>query len=105
MIRPAALAESVTAGDSSYAYDAQAYGWVEGVVSFDPADQTWNIVYNLDPSEGDAYAGHFTLSQSPLASTFKEGERVRLEGRIDPVERDRFGKPTYLAERVIRKRA
>lgn len=103
-LRPAAMSrpgQSVPK-ESPYGHDAAGYAWVEGVVSYDQADQTWNIVYNLDPGAGDEYAGHFTLADSPLARTFREGERVRLEGRVDPLAKDRFGKPTYLAERVIR---
>jgi hypothetical protein len=101
-LRPAAMMrETGPAVAENYRYDPQ-YAWLEGVVSFDPADGTWNIVYSVDPAEGDEFAGHFTLADSPLARTFREGERVRLEGRVDPLQKDRFGKPTYLADRVIR---
>ena len=102
-VRPTGLTRTESSGtESPYDYDSASYGWLEGVVSFDPADQTWNIVYDLDPASDDEYAGHFTLSPSPLLRTFRDGERVRLEGRVDPVERDRFGKATYLPERIIR---
>ncbi|MCA9052468.1 MAG: hypothetical protein KDA75_01460 [Planctomycetaceae bacterium] len=103
LVRPTGLARSNSSGDKSpYGYDSSSYDWLEGVVSFDRADQTWNIVYDVDPASEDEFAGHFTLSPSPLLKTFREGERVRLEGRVDPVERDRFGKATYLPERIIR---
>lgn len=86
----------------NYSFDEAEYAWLEGVVSYDPADATWNIVYDLDPGASDEFAGHFTLSNTPLQGTFREGEAVRIEGRVDPVDRDRFGKPTYLPERVVR---
>jgi hypothetical protein len=102
-LRPAGLSQVRPQSDSSgYAHDSVNYGWLEGVVSYDAADRTWNIVYNLDPQAEDEYAGHFTLAQSPLSQTFREGERVRLEGRIDPAAKDRFGKPLYQPQRIIR---
>ncbi|MFV0443821.1 MAG: hypothetical protein ACK5Q5_09645 [Planctomycetaceae bacterium] len=88
-----------------YGHDAARYQWLEGVVSYDASDRTWNVVYDLDPADGDQYAGHFTLSDSPLLRTFREGERVRLEGSVDAGNKDRFGKPTYLLERIIRNAA
>ena len=105
MIRPVGMSQpSQTQGvaNSDYGFDGDGYAWLEGVVSFDAADRTWNIVYNVDPTTEDQYAGHFTLSPSPLLRTFRQGERVRLEGRVDPVERDQFGKATYLPVRIIR---
>lgn len=102
-LRPAGLsAVRPSSGDARYGFDGQSYGWLEGVVSYDPTDRTWNIVYNLDPQSEDQYAGHFTLAQSPLLRTFREGERVRLEGRVDQAEKDRFGKPVYFPQRIIR---
>lgn len=106
VLRPAGMSRVQPLRDgASYRYDETNYAWLEGVVSYDPADRTWNIVYNLSPAESDPYAGHFTLSPSPLLQTFREGERVRLEGRVDSAEKDRFGKSTYLAERIIRNQA
>ncbi len=103
MLRPVAHVRGVNpSSPEAYNHDSAGYAWLEGVVSYDAADRTWNIVYNLDPGAEDKYAGHFTLEETPLMRTFREGERVRLEGRIDPVSKDRFGKPTYLPERVIR---
>jgi hypothetical protein len=85
-----------------YGHDPQKYAWIQGVVSYDETDRSWNIVYNLEPSNDDPYAGHFTLAANPLLQTLKEGEHVRLEGAVDPARQDQFGKPTYAAERVIR---
>jgi predicted small lipoprotein YifL len=105
-LRPAAMTRQIDPADAEdYGHDVAGYAWVEGVVSYDAADQTWNIVYNLNPGAGDEYAGHFTLADSPLLRTLREGERLRLEGRVDPLAKDRFGKPTYLPERVIREAA
>lgn len=106
-LRPAGLSRAAqppasAATPGQYGHDAAGYAWLEGVVSYDAADQTWNIVYNLNPDATDEYAGHFTLGDTPLSRTFREGERVRLEGRVDQTSADRRGKPTYLPERVIR---
>lgn len=106
VLRPAGMSRVQPPADATaYRHDEASYTWLEGVVSYDPADRTWNIVYSLNPTESDQYAGHFTLSPSPLLRTFREGERVRLEGRVDSIEKDRFGKSTYLPERIIRHQA
>ncbi len=83
-------------------HDPQSYRWLEGTVHFEPSDRTWSILYDTAPDASDPYAGQFTLSATPLLQTLREGEAVRLEGQIDPVERDVLGKPTYVATRVIR---
>jgi hypothetical protein len=81
------------------------YSSVQGVVDFDQADRTWSIVYDETPAAEDRFAGHFTLGDSPLLQTLRHGERVRLEGDVDPTRPDRLGKPTYQAVRIIRDRA
>lgn len=83
-------------------FDSAGYRWVVGSVSFDASDRTWSVVYDLDPTTEDRYAGHFTLAESPLLQTLRDGERVRLEGTIDTTRADRLGKPLYQVQRIIR---
>lgn len=104
LVQAALQRESTDASDPSgpYGHDRANYAWLQGVVSFDETDRSWNIVYNLEPSDADPYAGHFTLASNPLLQTLRDGEHVRLEGTVDPARQDQFGKPTYFAERIIR---
>lgn len=105
MIQPDATA---TTGGNGGEKDGYGYGpeyiWMEGTVAYDQSDRSWNIIYDLSPSPDDEYSGHFALSKNPVLQVLRDGESVRLEGSVDPVEKDRFGKPTYLVTRVIQSR-
>lgn len=83
-----------------YSFDGQAYTWVRGIVDFDDTTRTWSIVYNLTPDAADAYSGSFVLTAHPDLGTLQRGDVALLEGRIDPKQRDRTGKPLYAVTKV-----
>jgi hypothetical protein len=74
--------------------------WLQGVVNRDPRDGTWGIIYDIEPDGSDPYAGYLTLAQGSQIRGLQDGQMVRLEGQVDPVSKDRFGRATYLVSRV-----
>lgn len=80
---------------ASYGHDPQ-FRWLRGVVSRDPQDGSWGIVYSINPDRADTNGGFITLAGPKHVAGLKEGNFVRVEGRVDPATRDRFGKATYL---------
>ncbi|WP_437201090.1 hypothetical protein [Planctomicrobium sp. SH664] len=70
--------------------------WVRGIVSKEPQDGTWGIVYDETPDSEDKLAGHVALAPSPELDKLKNGDIVEIQGRIDPVMHDRLGKPVYV---------
>lgn len=98
---PISLSREVTsAAAPRYGYDPNCHAWLQGVVSFDPQDRTWGIVYSVNPDAQDPYAGYLTLAQDPRFSTLHDGDVVRVDGQVDPVARDQFGRATYLVSRI-----
>jgi hypothetical protein len=98
---PISLSREVTsAAMQRYGYDPSGHAWLQGVVSFDPQDRTWGIVYSVNPDTQDPYAGYLTLAHDPRLSTLHDGDVVRLDGQVDPVARDQFGRATYLVSRI-----
>ncbi|MEW4530844.1 MAG: hypothetical protein ACF8PG_10840 [Maioricimonas sp. JB045] len=88
-----------------FAYDATNYRWLRGTVSYDQKDRSWSIVYSIDPEQDDPYAGALTLVGTPNLQGLKDGEVVTVQGQLDPVVRDRFGKSAYLVNQVVRDEA
>lgn len=84
-----------------FAHDPE-YEWLQGVVSFEPQDGVWSIVYNDNPEPDDQFAGHVSLAPSPYLEQLKEGDVVKVDGQIDPLVRDSLGKPIYLISRLTR---
>ena len=78
----------------------QGHRWLQGVVNHDPRDGTWGIIYDIEPDAHDPHAGYLTIAQHSQVQGLQDGQIVRLEGQVDPVERDRFGRATYLVSRV-----
>lgn len=102
-LRPASHAAAPQSAESDdFGHDADNYRWLSGVVQFDPVDRTWSIHYARDPQADEPFSGRLTLAPSPLLQTLRDGERVRLEGAIDPRQPDRHGKSTYAAQRIVR---
>jgi hypothetical protein len=98
---PISLSREVTsAATPRYGYDSTGHAWLQGVVSFDPQDRTWGIVYSVNPDAQDPFAGYLTLAHDPRLSTLHDGDVVRLDGQVDPVARDHFGRATYLVSRI-----
>jgi hypothetical protein len=78
-----------------FAHDA-AFKTLRGVVSREPQDGTWSIIYNDAPDSSDKWAGHLSLAASPKLSSLSDGDVVEIQGQIDDVVRDRLGKPVYV---------
>ncbi len=84
---------------SAFAHDPK-FQWLRGVVSREPRDGTWSIIYNDAPSAADRWAGHLSLSPSPELETLKDGDVVQIRGQIDSVVKDHLGKPVYVVTGV-----
>jgi hypothetical protein len=80
---------------SSFGHEP-AYQWLRGVISRDPQDGRWSIVYSDDPDAADKYAGHLPLAPSPELEQLKDGDVVELRGKLDDLVKDALGKPTYV---------
>ncbi len=98
----ATTARTETPEPSPFSYDRKAYRWLRGVVDFDAKDQTWNIIYSIDPDPSDPYGGSITLVDDALLSGLKDDDRVLVQGRVDKNSYDRFGKPQYRVEHLGR---
>ena len=69
--------------------------WLQGVVSYDPRDKSWGIVYSIDPSPTDPHSGYLTLVSDSRLAVLKDGDTVRLEGRVAPERFDFSSRPSY----------
>jgi hypothetical protein len=69
---------------------------LRGVVSREPQDGTWSIIYNDAPDSSDKWAGHLSLSANPKLGSLNDGDVVEIHGHVDDVVRDRLGKPVYV---------
>lgn len=83
-----------------YAHDTSDHRWLQGVVSLDPRDKSWGIVYSFDPEPTDPYAGYLTLADDPRLKALKDGDVVRLEGEIDASQRDSLNRPMYVVRTI-----
>lgn len=95
-----AAGETAEAPDP-YDYEPEYYRWLRGKVDFDEVDQTWNIIYSLNPDDEDRYGGSITLNNHPELSKLRDGDVALVEGRIDPDSLDRNGKPKYQITNVL----
>jgi hypothetical protein len=83
-----------------YAYDTESHRWVQGIVSYDPRDKTWGIVYSDNPAPNDPYSGYLTLVSNPKLNVLKDGDVVRLEGEVDPTHLDYSSRPSYAVRQI-----
>lgn len=92
------------AGDNTtpYAYDANGYSWLKGIVDFDPSTKTWALIYSLNPDANDRFGGMFYLSGSDLLVELKTGDLVMVHGQPDPLLKDDRGLPRYRVQRYTR---
>ncbi len=98
---PISLSREVTSvATPRYGYDPAGHAWLQGVVSFDPQDRCWSIVYSLNPDPADPYAGYLTLAHDPRFEVLRDGDVVRVEGQVDPVARDQTGRAVYLVSQL-----
>ena len=70
--------------------------WVRGIVTREPQDGTWGIVYDDTPAEEDRFAGHLSLAPSPELERLRDGDIVEIQGKVDTIVHDRLGKPVYV---------
>lgn len=99
-INPISHSRDVTSVNSiPFGHEAR-YSWLQGVVSYDPRDRSWGIVYDASPDERDAHAGYLTLSPDPRFNALQDGSVVRVHGQVDPVVKDQFGRATYVVSKI-----
>jgi len=89
----------VTADYSAFGHDEK-FQWLRGVISKEPRDGTWSIVYNDRPSNTDKWAGHLSLAPSPKLENLRDGDIVEIQGELDDVVHDQLGKPVYVVSSV-----
>ncbi|MBW3538981.1 MAG: hypothetical protein KY476_01800 [Planctomycetes bacterium] len=93
--------EDAAALPDPYAHDPE-YRWLRGVVDYDRTNETWNIIYDLEPAASDRWGGTLTLVDDPLLARLRDGDVVLIEGRVDASTRDRTGrKPRYRIEHLV----
>lgn len=80
---------------SPFGHDPK-YKWLRGVVSKEPQDGSWSIVYDDEPDADDQWAGHLSLAPSPELDRLKDGDVVEIQGQIDQLVQDQLGKPVFL---------
>jgi len=76
--------------------------WVRGVVSKEPTNGTWSIIFDDNPQSNDPLAGHLTIAPSPHLEQLKDGDVVEIQGQVDTIAKDRLGKPVYLVNSVTK---
>ena len=92
----------VSAQNEQFGHDAEGFTWLKGIAEFDRADQSWHLLYSPTPDEADPYGGEVTFKNTPHFKMLRSRETIRVEGRFDPNQRDRLGKPVYEVKRLIR---
>jgi hypothetical protein len=85
----------------TFGYDTENYAWLNGIAEFSPSDQSWHLTYSQAPHDADVYGGEVTLKRNPVLSVLRQRGAIQVEGRFDPNQRDRLGKPVYEVVRLI----
>ena len=85
----------------TFDYDTENYAWLNGIAEYSPADQSWHLTYSQAPDDADVYGGEVTLKRMPVLSALRKPGAIQVEGRFDPNQRDRLGKPVYEVVRLI----
>jgi len=80
---------------SPYAFDAEGYGWLKGIVDYDGETKTWAVIYSLTPEPNDRFGGSFTLAPSEQLGTLHHGDLVSIVGQPHPRLKDGRGFPLY----------
>lgn len=83
-----------------YAFDTSKYGWLRGIVNYDPHDRVWRITY--DSARTDVHGGSFgLLPDDRFSQVFAEGRVHYVEGYIDNQYRDHFQRPMYRVTKAM----
>ncbi len=85
-----------------YSHDDKGYTWLRGKVDYDERDKAWHITYSPQPLGQDTYGGTLTLMDDEKLDALLANDVVLIEGAVDTSKRDRFGKPMYRVQRVLR---
>ena len=85
-----------------FRHDQQGYTWLRGVAVRDPQGNGWRMQYSDTPAAGDRFGGMLTLVGNEKIDNLQDDETIRVQGRIDPSQTDRYGKPVYRVERLDR---
>jgi hypothetical protein len=78
-----------------FRHDPQGYRWLRGVAVRDPQGNGWRLQYNDDAGASDHFGGMLTLVGSEKLDNLRDDDTIKVEGRIDHNETDRYGKPVY----------
>ena len=91
-----------TASSDAFGYERGQYGWLRGVVDFDPHLKTWNLIYAVTPDADDHFGGSLTLHDAQgLLRDYQNADVVQVTGRPDPTAgTDPLGKPVYRITRA-----
>lgn len=95
------LATPVAANSSSYAYDAEHYGWLRGMLQFDSASRQWSIVYSTNPGPSDPFGGRLSLQGDSRLTEFAPGTFITVQGAVDSTTVDSFNRPTFRIVSVV----
>lgn len=87
---------------SPFAYDADQYKWLRGVVSFDERRRNWQIMYSRAPNETDDFGGTATLVTDERFEQLNANDVILVEGEFDAHQRDELGKPKYRVDHLAR---
>jgi len=90
------------AQENPYGHDAKQFQWLRGVVDYDPEAKNWNIIFDLTPEATEEYGGSMTLVDDPQLNVLSNDDVVMIEGKVDPDEKDEFGKPKYRITKIDR---
>jgi hypothetical protein len=90
----------VTKGNDPCNYDRDKYRWLQGIVEFDLRDKSWHIMYSQSPDPHDKNGGDIRLIDHRKLSTLRNGDVVRVEGRIDTHHLDSRGKAQYRIDQL-----
>lgn len=81
-----------------YKYDKEGYTWLRGTVSRDEGGR-WRLRYSDNAlAEDDKYGGTLELVGDEKIERLIEDEVIMVRGRVDPLTKDAYGKPSYRVE-------
>ncbi len=89
-------------GTAPFAYDAENYRWMRGVVSYEKRDGYWSLVYSDAPDEADELAGCVTLADQAQLQGVGDGEIILVTGEFSTTDIDSRGKPIYVVRNMTR---
>lgn len=85
-----------------FAYDAEGYKWMRGIISYEKSSKCWSLVYSDAPDATDEFAGCVTIADHPDLVSLKDGDVVSISGEFAGAQADYRGKPVYIIDKVER---